>query len=331
MRHIILLIAVMAMVGCGKKTTPSEPEANTEPEAAANKSTPPKVFIKPGDGGLIRIGDDERRFLERGMLEVEVPGTSKAEAKIPINAFINTLGMAFVKVPATKVQFCIWETRVKDYAAYAAANDGVNEEWKEPLYYRGASFKQLGTHPVVNVNWEDAQAFCAWLTKKELAERKIKAGQKYRLPTDSEWSIAVGLGKEKGNTPREKDVKFLSLDNKDFKSVYPWGTEWPPREGVGNYRLGGPSINITDKFEFTSPVGSFATGKLGLHDLGGNVWEWCEDLYDPAENDFPDRVFRGASWADNDPDTLLSAARNGFISTSYRISFIGFRCVLADE
>ena len=139
MRQTILLIAALALVGCGKKTTPAEPVTNAEPEP---------------------------------------------EAKIPTNAFVNTLGMPFVPVKGTEVAFCIWETRVKEYAA---ANAGVGGRWKNP------PFKQSDTYPVVNVSWEDAQAFCAWLTKKELAEGKIKAGQKYRLPTDAEWSVAVGL------------------------------------------------------------------------------------------------------------------------------------------
>ena len=131
--------------------------------------------------------------------------------------------MKFVPVAGTEVAFCIWETRVKDYAAYAAANAGVDGRL-EKLW---PGFKQEDTHPVVKVSWNDANAFCAWLTKKELAEGKIKAGQKYRLPTDAEWSVAVGLGKEKGNTPEAK--------SEGIKDVYPWGKEWPPPVGAGNY------------------------------------------------------------------------------------------------
>ena len=101
---------------------------------------------------------------------------------------------------------------------------GVWELEESPL-----GFQQEDTHPVVKVNWYDANAFCAWLTKKELAEGKIKEGQKYRLPTDAEWSVAVGLGQEKGNTPKEK--------SRGIKDVYPWGKEWPPPKGVGNYQL----------------------------------------------------------------------------------------------
>jgi len=289
MRYFLLMIASVALVGCGKKTTPAESETNAEPKVAANTPEPQKQVlpkVKPK--------------------KPESPKTEpKTEAKIPANAIVNTLGMPFVPVPGTDVQFCIWETRVKDYAVYAAANAGVDESWKD----FGSGFKQADTHPVVKVSWHDANAFCAWLTKKELAEGKIKAGQKYRLPTDAEWSVAVGLGQEKGNTPKEK--------NWGIKDVYPWGKEWTPPVGAGNYRQ---SLKV-DKFEYTSPVGSFAANKLGLHDMGGNVWEWCEDKYSTVP------VLRGASWNDDIPDDLLSSSRNGY-APGYRGISVGFRCVL---
>jgi formylglycine-generating enzyme required for sulfatase activity len=266
MKQILLMIAVVALVGCGKKTTPAEPEANAEPKVAGKKPTPPKQFT-------------------------------------------NTLGMKFVPVPGTDVQFSIWETRVKDYAAYAAANAGVDESWKKPF---GDEFKQSDTYPVVNVSWEDARAFCEWLTKKEMAAGKIKAGQKYRLPTDAEWSVAVGLGKEKGNTPQEK--------NDGIRDVYPWGKEWPPPKGAGNY---GGSLNV-DNYEYTSAAGSFAANKLGLHDMGGNVWEWCEDKYSPTS---ANRVLRGASWFDGNPISLLSSLRD-YRTPGGRDFDVGFRCVL---
>ena len=252
MRQTLLLIAAVALVGCGT-TKPTPP-----------KPTPPK-------------------------------------------AFTNTLGMKFVPVKGTDVQFSIWETRVKDYAAYAAANAEVDASWKIP------GFTQADTHPEVNVNWEDANAFCAWLTKKEMAEGKIKAGQKYRLPTDAEWSVAVGLGKEKGNTPEAK--------SRGIKDVYPWGKEWPPPVGAGNYA---ERLKV-DKFEYTAPVGSFASNKDGLHDLGGNVWEWCEDWYDPAAQKY--RMLRGASWGGGNPDDLLSSYRFSN-APGLRYDHFGFRCVL---
>ena len=279
MKQILLMIAVVALLGCGKKTTPSEPETNAEPKVAAKKPEP-------------------------------VKGEPKAAGKKPTppKAFTNTVGMKFVPVPGTEVAFCIWETRVKDYAAYAAANAGVDASWKSP------GFTQADTHPVVKVNWEDANAFCAWLTKKELAAGKIKAGQKYRLPTDAEWSVAVGLGQEKGNTPEAK--------RRGIKDVYPWGKEWPPPKGVGNY---GQNLNV-DKFDRTAPVGSFSANQFGLHDMGGNVFEWCEDKCSPTNTR---RVLRGASWGNGgSPDGLLSSRRDGNAPDGRYNVLVGFRCVL---
>jgi hypothetical protein len=225
------------------------------------------------------------------------------------SSFVNTLSMKFVPVPGTEVQFCIWETRVKDYAAYAAANAGVDAKWKTP------GFTQADTHPVVKVSWNDARAFCAWLTKKELAAGKLKPGQRYRLPTDAEWSVAVGLGKEVGNTPKEK--------HQGFKEVYPWGKKHPPSES-GNY---GSGLKV-DKFEKTSPVGSFAANQHGIHDLGGNVYEWCEDWHGPAKQN---RVLRDISWEHvSDYSSQTRSSAREFKPPDWRRSNSGFRCVLTN-
>jgi formylglycine-generating enzyme required for sulfatase activity len=197
MKQILLMIAVVALVGCGSSDTiqcywckedvkkgalickhcgKSPGEKTTFAETTSTNNTLGMVF-KP----------EPPKVEPQKQVPPKVEA-NKPEAKIPANAFVNTLGMPFVPVPGTDVQFCIWETRVKDYAAYAAANaETVFGRWKSP------GIQQEDTHPVVKVNWNDANAFCAWLTKKELAAGKIKAGQKYRLPTDAEWSVAVGL------------------------------------------------------------------------------------------------------------------------------------------
>ena len=111
----------------------------------------------------------------------------------------NSLGQVFVAVPGTTVQCCIWETRVKDFAAFASTGpklDGTN--WNNAFYHAATAVSAGPEYPVVNVSWNDAEAFCAWLTKVERANGKISAAQRYRLPTDDEWSVAVGIGgKEK--------------------------------------------------------------------------------------------------------------------------------------
>ena len=79
------------------------------------------------------------------------------------------LSMKFVPVPGTNVLFSVWETRVKDYQAFC---DATGRSWEKP------TFSQTDEHPAVNLNWEDAKAFCKWLSGKE--------GKTYRLPTDHE-------------------------------------------------------------------------------------------------------------------------------------------------
>ena len=126
----------------------------------------------------------------------------------------------------------------------------------------------------------------------------------------------MGLEKEGGSTPKERDMKV--------KGVYPWGTKWPPPNGAGNYD---PSLKVDD-YENTSPAGSFEANRYGIHDLGGNVWEWCQDWFD-AEKKY--RVLRGASWYYIVyPDSLLSSYRYNRAPEGRRDDR-GFRCVLVME
>jgi formylglycine-generating enzyme required for sulfatase activity len=138
--------------------------------------------------------------------------------------------MKFVPVPGTNVLFCIWEMRVQDFEVFVkATSHNAGKGWRDPGASQSdaAGFSQTPMHPVVNVSWNDAVAFCLWLTEKERAAGKLSAGQEFRLPTDAEWSRAVGLAAESGAIPEGKDSKI--------QNVYPWGVGYPPPEGSGNY------------------------------------------------------------------------------------------------
>jgi len=235
-----------------------------------------------------------------------------AKTKIWKNAtkespYENSLEMRFVPVARTDVLFSIWDTRVRDYAVFAKET-GVSVV--------PPNFPQTPNDPVVNVIWEEAQAFCKWLTAQERAAGRIGADKVYRLPTDAEWSIAVGLPPESGATPQEKDGKV--------KGVFPWGTQWPPPEGVGNYD---PALGV-DSYVNTSPVGSFPANRFGLYDMGGNVWEWCEDRYQAHGSG--SRVVRGGSWFNVGPVFLWSSRRGDELPGDRNSSF-GFRCVLGSS
>lgn len=288
--------------------------------------------------------DSER--LNRGSASFSPPASSQSTAPRTLVAtrdkpFVNSLGMRFVPVPGTTVLFSIWETRVCDFAQFVSAS-GYNAEhgmfsmdidgwkqrgatWRNP----GVGFEQTDNHPVVGVNQMDAKAFCVWLTARERETGHLTATQCYRLPKDLEWSCAIGIPGEMGETPFAR----IRDDN-----VYPWGHSFPPPASAGNYagresKIGREPVDwkgvdeVSDGYPRTSPVGSFRVNNFGLFDLGGNAWEWCEDAYE--HGDFR-RVMRGGSWENMNPMNMLSSFRLG-APPSTRTGFGGFRCVLAAE
>ena len=187
-------------------------------------------------------------------------------------------------------------------------------------------FKTGADYPVEAASWDDAKEFCRRLTAG--LPDKLKGKFVFRLPTDAEWSVAVGLSEESGSTPKDKSDKI--------KDVYPWGTAWPPPSGAGNYadqslkqkypNSYGVIEGYADGYVDTAPVGSFNPNQFGLYDLGGNVWEWCEDWYNPPTES--SRVLRGGSRC---TIGFLSSYRGGF-TPDFRCRFdeYGFRVVLVD-
>ena len=220
--------------------------------------------------------------------------------------FTNSLGMKFV--PLGDIQISVWETRVQDYEAFCRATG---------RHFDPADFHQTATDPAVKVSWFDAMAFCKWLTEKEHDENLIEDRQTYRLPTDLEWSMAVGLVNETGATPEIRDGKI--------KNEFPWGKQWPLPNGAGNY-----AAATGRRRGATMPVGSFKPNLLGLYDLGGNVWEWCLDTYkggaSATSRDWG--VLRGGSWATSNRLEMQSSYRN-VVDRNDRDVIYGFRCVLA--
>ncbi|MBE2284020.1 MAG: SUMF1/EgtB/PvdO family nonheme iron enzyme [Prosthecobacter sp.] len=265
---------------------------------------------------------------QNGMSPLAQPPEATPSSTDPVQAtkdqpFVNSLGMKFVPMPGTDILMCIHETRKGDYATYAAQNANIDETWKNPNY-RGIPVSPGDDHPVCNVSWDDAKSFCAWLGRKE--------GLIYRLPTDREWSAAVGIADSEpaGKTP-------LDLQLMQFESgVYPWGTEWPPPKGAGNFSditasQAFPADTLisfieeySDGYAVTSPVMNFRPNALGLFDLAGNVYELCEDWTAETKQH---RVVRGTSWKGSLARGLLSSNRGTHRPTA-RIDHHGFRVVI---
>ncbi len=255
-------------------------------------------------------------YQEDNIATAKVEPTSNLHEAALDRPYINSLGMRFVPVPGTRVLFSIWETRVEDYESFFESNSHLSEGWKHAKH-RG--HKQGPLHPVVNIDWHAAKEFCEWLTQLE----KVT----YRLPMDYEWSIAVGLGHlEDANAPPV--AKHGKLPRH-----YPWGTFRPPPPGVGNFsgsdvRDRNVFSDYEDAYPFTAPVGSFRPNHHGLYDLSGNVWEWCEDLFNPNAVKDERRILRGGAW-DSGFYRLRSAFRNAVRPDALREKcIIGFRCVI---
>jgi len=247
----------------------------------------------------------------------------------------NTLGMKLIKIPAgefimgsppeEKDRFTsegpVHQVYLDEY--YIGEKEVTVGEWRKftnEVFYPWDKWSLLETyapgesHPILFVTWEDAQAFCRWLSKKE---KKI-----YRMPTEAEWEKAA-----RGGMQGKK---------------YPWGDE-PPNGTQCNFADKNTEFpwsdkNSDDRYVFTAPVGSFPPNGYGLYDIAGNAWEWCEDWFDwnyyqyspkknPKGSDSGiDRVMRGGSWC-NDA-SLIRCAFRGAIFPDVPNHPRGFRVVM---
>jgi len=177
------------------------------------------------------------------------------------------------------------------------------KEWikKEGAYWGNPGFSQYDDSPVTCVSWNDIKRFIEWLSAKD--------GKKYRLPTEAEWEYAARGGE------KSKGYKYSGSNNLD--EVAWW-------EGISEKR--------------THSVAGRGYNELGIYDMSGNVWEWCEDKwhnnYDGAPSDGSAwitgekdwRVLRGGSWCNGGGVNFRPAYRYDYFPYTWDNS-IGFRCV----
>lgn len=220
----------------------------------------------------------------------------------PGQPWSNSLAVRLV--PFGSIYAAVTELRVSEFEQFVREKRyTANRSWRSP------GIDQTESHPVVNVSWADAQAFCQWLTEKEVKEQILPVGAQYRLPTDVEWSRMVGLANDSGGTARERA--------QSRNASFPWGKDWPPVIGAGNY-----ANRVTfDAFDGTSPSASFLPDGNGIFDLGGNVWEWCQD------DESGQGILRGGGWKDAEPSLMLSHIRR-FEAKTLRATDVGIRLVL---
>ena len=192
-------------------------------------------------------------------------------------------------------------------------------EGRRPRYsWHDPGFAQTEEHPVVNVTWNDAVAFCRWLGRRE--------GTTYRLPTEAEWEYSCRAGTAtrycNGDDPRALAEVGRVLDDRG-RMCFPHVQQLVIPAGEPGH--------------FTAPAGGLKPNGFGLCDMHGNVWEWCSDWYDeeyyarsPAEDPpGPDagvvRVRRGGGW--NSFPLWARASFRNYNTPQSRCVNLGFRVV----
>ena len=196
-------------------------------------------------------------------------------------------------------------------------------EGRRPIFnWRNPGFPQTDDHPVLNVSWHDAVAFCQWLGKTE--------HKTCRLPTEAEWEYAARAGTtmryHHGDDPAQL-VKLAKVTDDRGLTDHP---------AVQNLLIPKDAIN-----PFTVPVGSFPPNTFGLCDMHGNAWEWCSDWYGadyyakspvddpqgPATGDR--RVRRGGAW--NSFPLWPRASFRNWNTPQSRCVNLGFRVAVTAE
>jgi len=273
------------------------------PEKAVVMRGSEEVGMTPWDSGELPLGAAKFQLRLPGHRFVEVAATVQAQKTVLVKSrlerypgpqpgmteWVNSLGMRFV--PVGNMWVCVWETRKKDFEAfYKATRHNAGPGWSNP------GFKQTASEPVVEVSWNDATAFCKWLTDSEV-KGKVLEQATYRLPTQAEWRQVQTEGYATG--------------------PYLWGKVWPMPSGTANL-----ADNVSyDRHSFTAPTASYFPSRNGVYDLIGNVWEWCQD------GNGSQRAVLGGSWM-HYPGSDYSAAMRLDLAPETKAQDIGFRIVL---
>jgi formylglycine-generating enzyme required for sulfatase activity len=240
-----------------------------------------------------------------GLVQVGVPPVNPALNMVPIAPGTFQMGSTAgnpdqqpVRQVTLTAPFWMgkYEVTQAEYQAVVGSN---------PSYFQGAQ------RPVEQVSWNSAVAYCQALTAIEQAAGRVPQGYQYRLPTEAEWEYCCRAG----TTTEWSTGTSLSTSQANFAGAL----------ANGAYPSGQTAV-----------VGSYAPNAFGLHDMHGNVWEWCLDSYalyasgpciDPFVTGGPDRINRGGSW--NTPSVDCRSAVRSRNQPGNPTILLGFRIVLA--
>lgn len=232
--------------------------------------------------GVVHLGDVHGEEDERPLRQQAVPAFRLARTEVTNAAFAAFVAATGHLTDAEKEGWgWVWDGEWRQV-------QGAN--WRHPSG-PATSLVERATHPVVQVSWEDAQAYCRW--------------QGQRLPRDAEWEYAA----------RGQDQRH-----------YPWGDVLPRDAGQQRANYGTDACcapDAQDGYLATAPVGSYPIGAspFGILDMAGNVWEWIMETH-PTMPEL--KTIRGGGWGNN-PYCLRTSYRHANPPTA-RLDMVGFRC-----
>jgi formylglycine-generating enzyme required for sulfatase activity len=207
-------------------------------------------------------------------------------------------------------------------------NGSMRYTWRNP------GFRQADDHPVLEVSWDDAVAFCHWLSRKE--------AKAYRLPTEAEWEYACRAGTTTrycNGSDTEKLPEVANIADGTLREMRSNVEKRLKKRGDAPVldTLPGSAIRAKDGYMYTSPVGAFKPNAWRVYDMHGNARQWCADGYQRAyyrmsPRDDPQatadgielRVARGGSWSSTayDARSATRAAWPRFVAndcTGFRV------------
>lgn len=257
---------------------------------------------------------------EREGVPADVRGRSAPQVRVVIAS-----GLAMGRRAVSRGEFAAFvaETgHATGSSCWAFVNNGASYEYldRPGLSWRDPGFPQTDDHPAVCVNWDSANAYAAWLTRK--------AGRRYRLPSEAEWEYAARAG--------TAGARFWG-DTTTLACQFANVADLTLATALNLDRRPAFTFRCTDNFVFTAPGGSFRPNPFGLHDMLGNVWQWTQDCLNPTlegqpangnprlTGDCGTRAMRGGSWSHL--PWYVRAGNRVRGDSGERFSFAGFRVV----
>lgn len=298
MKQFLFIISAFLLFSCNAKSEKTSQGAETSTtETGSNPEVKAVPTMIAFEGGTFTMGSNNGSPYEAPAHQVTVKAFKIDKSPVTVGEFEK-----FVKATS-------YVTDAEKFGDSGVYNYTIqNWELKKGAYWLYPLGKEAAkaemNHPVTHVSWNDAQAYCQWAKK--------------RLPTEAEWEFAARNGGK-------------STD------IYSWGTSLKMNDKFMANVWQGENITATqgaDGFKFTSPVGYYGETASGMTDMGGNVWNWCNDTFElyagnnqTYEVSAQNKAMRGGSFFfDQSLEKSYTVSFRAPNSVETSLFNIGFRC-----